>query len=94
MAADEEVQVVYDGTVNPAHVKNVITFLTAGKPILCEKPLGVNVQETKKMIDLAREKKVFLMEAMWSRCIPAHQALKDEVQKGSIGELWHVKTIN
>ena len=36
--------------------------LNQGKPVLCEKPLGMNYAEAKEMIDFAREKKLFLME--------------------------------
>jgi dihydrodiol dehydrogenase / D-xylose 1-dehydrogenase (NADP) len=36
----------------------------------------VNVKETKELVELAREKKVFLMEGIWSRCMPAYRALE------------------
>ena len=46
--------------------------LEAGKPVLCEKPLGMNVREAEEMIRVAKDKGVFLMEAVWSRFTPAY----------------------
>ena len=50
-------------------------YLNAGKAVLCEKPLCMNVKETQELVALARSKKVFLMEAVWSRCLPAYKVL-------------------
>ena len=58
LAADPDVDVIYVGTINPVHLENVKMLVAAGKNILCEKPLGMNVKETKEMIKLAQEKKV------------------------------------
>ena len=67
LAKDPEVEVVYVGAINPTHIDIVQLLLNNGKHILCEKPLGMNVKETKKMLALAKEKGLFLMEAIWSR---------------------------
>ena len=66
-------------------------LLNNGKHILCEKPLGMNVKETKEMLDLAKEKNLFLMEAIWSRVQPSYLKLKEEIDKGLIGEVSHVQ---
>ena len=58
LAQDNHVDIVHVGTINPGHLDIVRTMLNAGKHVLCEKPLGMNVKETKGMIELAREKKV------------------------------------
>lgn len=63
-----------------------VFILLVGKHVLCEKPLGMNVKETKEIIELARAKKVFLMEAMWARLQPAQLQLKEELDKGTIGK--------
>ena len=60
-------KVVYIGGVNPVHLEMTKLMLSNGKHVLCEKPMGLNVKQTKEMVDLAREKNLFLMEAMWSR---------------------------
>ena len=49
----------------------------------------MNVKETKEIIELAQAKKVFLMEAMWSRFQPAQLQLKEELDKGTIGKFWY-----
>ena len=57
-------------------------MLNAGKHVICEKPLGMNLKETQELIDLARKQKLFLMEAIWSRCLPAYEKLKELLEKG------------
>ena len=58
-------------------------MLNAGKHVLCEKPLGMNVKETHEMVALARTQKLFLMEAIWSRCLPAYDKIRELLEKGS-----------
>ena len=57
-------------------------MLNAGKHVICEKPLGMNLKETRELIELARKQKLFLMEAIWSRCLPAYEKLKELLKKG------------
>ena len=68
-------QVVYVGSINPAHLPLARLFLEAGKAVLCEKPLAINLRETRQLVQLARDRGVFLMEAIWSRCIPAYKVM-------------------
>ncbi len=86
LAADDDVEVVYVGAINPVHLTVVKQMVEAGKHVLCEKPLGMNVRETREMLDAAKAKGVFLMEAMWSRFLPAHQKLRDLLREGAIGD--------
>ena len=69
------VEVVYVGAIHPKHLEIAKIYLEAGKSVLCEKPLCMNVKETEELIQLARSKNVFLMEGIWSRCIPAYKVL-------------------
>ena len=55
--------------------------------MVCEKPLGLNYGEVKEMVDLARAKDVFFMEAIWSRSFPLYQAVMEVIAKGDIGEV-------
>lgn len=55
-------EVVYVGVVSSHHLPVASMMIQAGKHVLCEKPLCMNVKETKQLIQLAKEKKVFLME--------------------------------
>lgn len=65
-------------------------MLENGKHVLCEKPLTLNAKDTKKLIEVARTNKRFLMEAVWSRFVPSYQFLAEQLQKGTIGDLLHV----
>src|ERR1035437_5618493 len=61
LAADADVQAVYISTPHPMHKDNSILCLNAGKAVLCEKPFTINAKEAAKVIEIAREKNVFLM---------------------------------
>jgi len=65
-------------------------MLEAGKHVLCEKPMTMNLKHTKELIELAESKGLFLMEGIWSRCFPAYETLRNELAKGTIGEVRQV----
>ncbi|KAH6621709.1 hypothetical protein C7974DRAFT_397013 [Boeremia exigua] len=67
---DPNVDIVYIGTPHVVHCENTLDAIAVGKHVLCEKPVAVNSRDAKKMIDAAREKGVFLMEAVWTRFFP------------------------
>ncbi|XP_046388285.1 trans-1,2-dihydrobenzene-1,2-diol dehydrogenase-like [Ischnura elegans] len=90
LAKDPNVEVVYVGSINPHHKAVSLAMLAAGKHVLCEKPLCMNERETRELVNEARERKVFLMEAVWSRCLPAYECLKKELELGVIGEALQV----
>jgi predicted dehydrogenase len=60
--------------------------LEAGKAVLCEKPFTVNAAEAAELIELARSRNVFLMEAMWTRFLPAFVKLRELLADRTIGE--------
>ncbi|RUT30545.1 Gfo/Idh/MocA family oxidoreductase [Paenibacillus zeisoli] len=91
LAADADVDVIYVATPHPFHKDNTLTSLLAGKAVLCEKPFTVNSAELEEMIKLAREKKLFLMEAMWTRFLPSIVKVREWIRKGRIGEVQLVK---
>lgn len=84
---DPEVDVVYIGTLNNVHRENCIASINAGKPILCEKPFMINSKEAIEVIALAREKKVFLMEALWTRFVPAFVEARKLWESGILGDV-------
>jgi predicted dehydrogenase len=61
--------------------------LERGKAVLCEKPFALNAQDAKRVVDLAREKQVFCMEAMRMRFNPLVQQLRALVMAGTFGEV-------
>ena len=73
LAGDPDVDAVYIGTPHRFHFDNAKLCLLAGKPVLCEKPLTVNAAECEELVRIARERKVFLMEAVWSRYQPIYR---------------------
>ena len=79
LAQDPEVDVIYIATPHSLHKKNSILCLQNGKAVLCEKPFMINAAEAKEVITFAREKKLFLMEAMWTRFFPLMVKLRELV---------------
>lgn len=88
-----EVDVVYIATPNSKHKEHSLLCLNANKAVLCEKPFALNAQEAKEVIDLARSKRIFCMEAMWMRFMPLVRKAREFVKNGSIGEP-QVLTVN
>jgi predicted dehydrogenase len=87
LVADADVDAIYIGTPHHLHCENTILCLEAGKAVLCEKPFAINSTEARKMIECARANNVFLMEAMWTRFLPALVELRKMIADGVIGEL-------
>jgi len=87
LASDPEVDAVYIATLNSLHQDNTILCLEAGKSVLCEKPFTINRAQAEKVIAVARKEKRFLMEAMWTRFMPALRQAMDWIDEGHIGEV-------
>src|SRR4051812_19850603 len=90
LAQAGDIDLVYVGTPHPAPARNVGMALEAGKGVLCEKPFTMNRQEAEALVALAREKKLFLMEAMWTRFMPALAEVRRIVDAGEIGKVAQV----
>lgn len=86
LAADPDVDVVYVSTPHPFHRPNALLCLEHGKAVLVEKPFTINVREAQEVVDKAREKSLFLMEAMWSRFFPAMVKVRELLAANAIGE--------
>lgn len=84
--ADPGVDLVYIVVPHVFHAEIAKAALAAGKAVLCEKPLTVDPATTKDLIAYAKEKGVFLMEAMKTGFLPAIQCAKDWIESGKIGE--------
>lgn len=86
LANDPDVDAIYISTPHPMHKDNSILCLQAGKAVLCEKPFTVSAAEARAVIDVARAKGVFLMEAMWTRFLPGLAKVRELIAAGAIGE--------
>ena len=84
MAADPDLDIVYIATTNNLHFEHTMLCLEAGKAVLCEKPFASNLSQVEQMVNKSHEKKVFLMEALWSRFIPSMIQLKAQIESGAI----------
>ena len=87
LAEDAGVDVIYVATPNPWHREHTLLCLDSGKPVLCEKPFALNAGEAEEMIQTARERKLFLMEAMWTRFFPLMAKVRALLNEGAIGEV-------
>ncbi|ODM95226.1 Trans-1,2-dihydrobenzene-1,2-diol dehydrogenase [Orchesella cincta] len=86
----EDPEVVYIGAIHPTHLPLGKAALDAGKPVLCEKPLCINVRETKELLEYAKAKNLFFMEALWVRFFPAYQKLRELLSTKAIGDVANV----
>lgn len=89
--ADEDVEIVYISTTHNYHKENVLQALKAGKHVLCEKPLGIHPDEVKEMLAVAKQQQLFLMEAMWTRFLPAYNYMKDCIADNQLGAIKLIK---
>lgn len=80
LAADPEVDVVYVATTHGQHHPQVRALLEAGKPVLVEKSFTLTGDQAQDLADLAADRGVFCMEALWTRCLPTVRAAVDAVQ--------------
>ncbi len=86
LAEDPDVDVVYVSTPHHCHHPNTLLCLNAGKAVLCEKPFALNARQAREMVETARARRLFLMEAMWTRFLPAMGKVRELIAAGAIGE--------
>ena len=87
MLADDEVELVYIATPHSHHYLHAKMCLEAGKNVLCEKAFTVNAEQAQKLFDLAKEKKLLITEAIWTRYMPSRKMINDIIESGVIGEV-------
>lgn len=82
-----DLDIVYIATTHNFHYENALLALRHGKHVLVEKPFTVNAEQARTLVALAREKQLFLMEAIWVRFLPTMQKLKELLSRGVIGDI-------
>ena len=85
LIADKDVDLVYVATPHSHHYDVTREALMAGKPCLVEKAFMANYRQAKAIVDLSRERKVFLAEAIWTRYQPVVKMMRDLIDSGRIG---------
>lgn len=83
---DSDIQVVYVASPTKLHLQQVLDCARAGKHILCEKPLGMSVQEAEKMISVCKEEGVLLGTGFMMRFLSQHQKALRMIQDGKLGK--------
>ncbi|MFD4673430.1 Gfo/Idh/MocA family protein [Lentzea sp. NPDC058450] len=91
LLADPEIQIVYVATPHGQHHEVVLAALDADKSVLCEKALALTVAQVEEMVERARSKQLFLMEAMWTRFNPLIRKIADAVENGEIGDVREIR---
>ncbi|MEM1123613.1 MAG: Gfo/Idh/MocA family oxidoreductase [Bacteroidota bacterium] len=91
MLQDPDLEVVYVATPHVFHYQNTRLCLQHKKAVLCEKPLSINAKEVKEMLAIAKANDVFLMDALWTLCLPHILKTKAIVESGQLGKLVSVK---
>lgn len=87
LARDPEIDVVYVSTPHNLHYENCLMLINSGKDVLCEKPFTINAGQAAEVIALARKKKRFVLEAMWTRFLPAIVKVREILKEGRLGEI-------
>ncbi len=90
LIADEDADIVYVATPHTVHRENTLMAIEMGKPVLCEKPMAPNAKMVTEMVQAARKKRVYLMEAMWTRFFPAMKKVREWLDEGRIGKVQFV----
>jgi predicted dehydrogenase len=91
MLKSPEIDVVYVATPHPFHFENTMSCLQNGKPVLCEKPMGMGRGEVERMVQEARARNLFLMEGLWTRFIPGAEKALELIENGMIGDLQFIR---
>jgi predicted dehydrogenase len=87
LVKDEEVDVIYVASPHGLHHEHVLLCLEHKKAVLCEKAFAINSRQAMEMIDKAKEEKVFLMEALWSKFTPQYNIVQQMLKEGKLGDL-------
>src|SRR6187397_166413 len=87
LAANKEVDVIYIATPHSHHHEHTMLCLNHDKAVLCEKAFAINRRQAKEMIKTATERKVFLMEALWTKFLPHYKKLQELLQQNILGDI-------
>lgn len=93
LVQDEEVGLIYIATPHSHHYENMKLCIEHGKPILCEKAFTINAKQARAILALAKEKGVFVAEAIWTRYIPMRAKLDEIIASEVVGKA-HMMTAN
>lgn len=87
LAANNEVDVIYVATPHSHHYEHTILCLNHDKAVLCEKAFAINSRQANEMIRIANERKIFLMEALWTKFLPHYKKLQELLEQKTLGDI-------
>jgi predicted dehydrogenase len=87
LVRNDKVDVIYIATPHSHHFENTMLCLENGKAVLCEKAFAVNANQAVKMIQAAKDKNLFLMEALWTKFLPHYNKMQEVIGSGVLGEI-------
>jgi len=87
LAANKEVDVIYIATPHSHHYEHTMLCLNHNKAVLCEKAFAINSRQAIEMIKTAKERKIFLMEALWTKFLPHYKKLQELLQQKTLGDI-------
>lgn len=87
LVSDDAIDLIYVATIHTMHYEHALLCLNHQKNVLVEKPFTVNVKEAKVLFEVAKEKNLFICEAMWTRFMPSAKYFKDIIKNNVIGEV-------
>jgi len=85
--SNPDVDIIYIATPHTYHYENTMMCLSNGKPVLCEKPFTITRGQLQRLVDTARSKNVFLMEAIWTRFLPTIKKIVEIRDSGELGSI-------
>ena len=87
LVVNNEVDVIYVATPHSHHYEHTILCLNHDKAVLCEKAFAINSRQAMEMVKTAKERKVFLMEALWTKFLPHYKKLQELLQQKALGDI-------
>lgn len=87
LVTDKEVDVIYIATPHSHHYENTLLCLEHNKHVLCEKAFAVNARQAEEMARVAKQKNLFLMEALWAKFLPQYNRLQEVLQRKRLGDI-------
>jgi len=87
LVTNNEVDVIYVATPHSHHSEHTILCLNHNKAVLCEKAFAINSRQAIEMVKTAKERKVFLMEALWTKFLPHYKKLQELLQQKALGDI-------
>jgi len=87
LVKDQNVDIIYIASPHSHHYQHAMLCLQAGKHVVCEKPITVNAAQVKLLYRTAKERNLFLLDAVWTRYFPLSVQIRNIISEGKIGEV-------